>query len=143
MHVEEFFDPIKLRDSEIQKDYEKYLVGKGIISQEEMDQSWAKIKHWDQSDWDRFKTEGNTFYKDMVEAMLNELSPDSSAVQDLVNKQYLLITPLWTFNQASYLKLAESYREDANFRKFCDLFHPELLEFIVEAMCVYARKKLF
>ena len=108
-----------------------------------MDQSWAKIKHWDQSDWDRFKTEGNTFYKDMVEAMHSELSPDSSPVQDLVNKQYLLIAPLWTFNQASYIKLAESYREDANFRKFCDLFHPELLEFIVEAMCVYARKKLF
>ena len=142
MHVEEFFDPIKLRDSKIQKEYENYLVGKGIISQEEMEQSWDKIKQWSAADWDRFKTEGNTFYKDMVEAMLNELSPDSLEVQALVNKQYLLITPLWTFNKASYLKLAESYREDANFRKFCDLFHPKLLEFLVEAMCVYAKHQL-
>ena len=142
MHVEEFFDPIKLRDSKIQKDFEKYLVGKDIISQEEMDQSWAKIKHWDQSDWDQFKTEGNAFYKDMVEAMLHELSPDSSEVQELVNRQYLLITPLWIFNQASYLKLAESYRENVDYRKFCDLFHPKLLEFLVEAMCVYAWQKL-
>lgn len=116
MHVEEFFDPIKLRDSKIQKDFEQYLVGKGIILQEEMDQSWAKIKHWDQSAWDQFKTEGNAFYTDMVEAMLHELSPDSSEVQELVHKQYLLITPLWRFNQASYLKLAESYRDNADYR---------------------------
>jgi len=143
MHVAEFFDPIKLRDSKIQKEFEKYLVGKGIISQEEMDQSWAKMKHWDQSDWDQFKTEGNAFYKDIVEAMLNDLSPDSSEVQELVNRQYLLITPLWTFNQSSYIKLAESYRENVQYREFCDLFHPRLLEFLVEAMCVYAWRKLF
>lgn len=142
MHVEEFFDQIRLRDSTIQKDYEKYLVGRGIISQEEMDQSWEKIKHWDQSDWDTFKTEGNTFYKDMVEAILNELSPDSLEVQELVNKQYLLITPLWTFNKASYIKLAESYREDANFQNFCEIFHPKLLEFLVESMLVYAQHRL-
>lgn len=142
MHVEEFFDPIKLRDSKIQKEYEQYLVGKGIISQEEMDRSWDKINNWDQSDWDSFKTEGNAFYKDMVDLMLNDLSPASSEAQDLVKKQYLLITPLWTFNKESYIKLAESYREDANFRKFCDLFHPKLLEFLVEAMCVYALHQL-
>lgn len=142
MHVEEFFDPIRLHDSTIQKDYEKYLVGRGIISQEEMDQSWGKIKHWDKSNWDTFKTEGNTFYKDMVRAMLNELSPDSLAVQELVNKQYLLITPLWVFNKASYIKLADSYREDVNFRKFCEIFHPKLLEFLVESMLVYAQHRL-
>jgi DNA-binding transcriptional MerR regulator len=142
MSVEEFFDPIKLRDSKIQKDYEKYLVGRGIISQEEMDQSWEKIKYWEQSDWDNFKTEGNMYYKDMVEVMLNGLSPDSLEVQELVHKQYLLITPLWTFNKASYIKLAESYREDANFRKFCEIFHPKLLEFLVESMWVYAQHKL-
>jgi hypothetical protein len=78
----------------------------------------------------------------MVKAMLNELSPDSLEVQELVNKQYLLITPLWTFNKASYIKLAESYREDANFREFCDIFHPKLLEFLVESMWVYAQHKL-
>ncbi len=142
MHVEEFFDPIKLRDSKIQKDYEKYLVEKGIISQEEMDQSWDKIEQWDATDWESFKTEGNAFYKNMVEVMLNELSPASLEAQDLVHKQYLLITPLWMFNKTSYLKLAESYREDANFRQFCDLFHPKLLEFLVEAMRVYAKNKL-
>ena len=139
MEVEEFFDPIKLRDLKIQKEHEQYLVGKGILSQEEIDQSWDKIQNWEQADWDNFKTEGNSFYKDMVDVMLNELSPASPEAQNLVNKQYLLITPLWTFNKASYLKLAESYREDVNFRKFCGLFHPKLLEFLVEAMCVYAK----
>ena len=142
MHVEEFFDPVKLRDTQIQKDYEKYLVGKGIISQEDMEQSWSKIQQWEQSDWDKFKTEGNKFYQEMTDAMLNELTPDSPHVQSLVDKQYLLITPLWTFNQESYIKLAQSYESDENFQKFCALFHPKLLQFLVRAMCLYAEKKL-
>ena len=26
--------------------------------------------------------------------------------------------------------------------KFCEMFHPELLEFLVESMCLYAQHKL-
>ena len=36
----------------------------------------------------------------------------------------------------------DTYREDANFQKFCEMFHPELLEFLVKSMCVYAQHKL-
>jgi DNA-binding transcriptional MerR regulator len=142
MQVEEFFDPIKLCDSKIHKEYEKYLVDKGILSQAEMNDSWNKIKQWKQSDWDRFKTEGNKFYLNMTDAILNEYSAGSPHVQDLVNKQYLLISPLWTFNQASYIKLAKSYETDDNFQKFCGLFHPNLHGFLIESMCLYAKKNL-
>ena len=142
MSVEEFFDPIKLGDSKIQKEYEKYLVGKGILSQEEMDKSWETIKHWKQTDWDKFKGKGDGFYKKMVEAIHHQLKPTSPEVQDLTHKHYLLIKPLWTFNQKSYRKLAQSYRENPDFRKFCELYDPKLLEFIVEAMDVYADHQL-
>jgi len=44
-------------------------------------------------------------------------------VQDLVHEHYLLIKPLWSFDQNSYYKLAEAYLKDSNFKQFCDLYH--------------------
>jgi DNA-binding transcriptional MerR regulator len=142
MNVEEFFDPIRLRDSEIQQEYENYLVEKGILSQAEMDESWEKIKNWTKADWDKFKGDGDIFYRKMVDAMQSQYTPASSEVQQLVHQHYLLIKPLWLFDQQSYIKLAESYREDLNFKKFCALYDPKLLEFLVESMITYAEQTL-
>ena len=142
MNVEEFFDPIRLRDSEIQQEYENYLVEKGILSQAEMDESWEKIKNWTEADWGKFKGDGDIFYRKMVDAMQNQHTPTSSEVQQLVHQHYLLIKPLWLFDKQSYIKLAESYREDLNFKKFCALYDPKLLEFLVESMISYAEQTL-
>ncbi len=142
MQMEEFFDPIKLQNSDIQKEYEAYLVGKGILSKAEMAAAWDKLKHWTQADWDSFKGNGDVFYRSMAEAIDSGLNAKSEKVQTLVHQHYLLIKPLWPFNQTSYLKLAAAYQEDENFKQFCELYHPELLGFIVDAMQVYAKRCL-
>ena len=142
MQVEEFFDPIHLRDTKIQKEYDKYLVDHGIVSQEELDASWKKLESWTQADWDQFKSKGDTFYQKMTESLNSGLKPDALEVQELVHKHYLLVKPLWSFDQASYLKLSNAYRHDANFKKFCALYDEELLNFLVEAMEYYSNKHL-
>ena len=142
MQVEEFFDPIRLRNSSIQKEYEKYLVSKGILTQEEMNSSWEKLNQWTQDDWDNFKGNGDTFYRKMAEAIDNGLEPGNENVQNLVHQHYLIIQPLWSFNQSSYIKLADAYIEDQNFKKFCEIYHHKLLSFLVEAMKHYAKHQL-
>jgi MerR family transcriptional regulator, thiopeptide resistance regulator len=142
MQVEEFFDPIRLQNTDIQKEYENYLVGKGILTQEQMNDSWEKLKHWAQADWDKFKGDGDTFYRKMAESIDVGCKPQDKAVQLLVHQHYLLIEPLWSFNQTSYLRLASAYCEDKNFQQFCELYHLGLHEFLVEAMKVYAHQQL-
>lgn len=142
MQVEEFFNAIRLRNIDIQKQYEQYLIGKGILTREEMDASWKKLESWTQADWDNFKGSGDKFYRQMTDAIHLKLHPSDSHVQDMVHAHYLLIKPLWPFNQASYSKLAEVYLEDQNFQKFCDLYHPKLHQFIVNAMQYYAKHRL-
>ncbi len=142
MQVEEFFDPIRLRDTKIQKEYDKYLVDNEILSQEELDASWDKIKSWNQTDWDQFKNKGDTFYRKMAEAIKLGLNPESQEVQELVHNHYLLIKPLWSFNKTSYLKLSGAYRKDNNFKKFCAFYDEELLNFLVDAMEYYAMHRL-
>jgi DNA-binding transcriptional MerR regulator len=142
MQVEEFFDPIRLRNRSIQKEYDKYLIDKGIFSQEELDASWQKLKFWTQADWDQFKNKGDNYYRKMAESIDLGLKPYSLEVQDLVHKHYLLIKPLWLFDKTSYLKLSDAYRHDSNFQKFCAIYDDRLLNFLVEAMEYYATHRL-
>ena len=138
MNVEEFFDPIRLRNATIQKEYDAYMVSNGILSQEELDTAWEKLGSWTQSEWDKFKGDGDTFYRKMTDAVKVRLEPHSAEVQNLVHHHYLLVP----FNQASYLKLSDAYRNDANFHKFCAIYDEALLDFLVEAMEYYANHRL-
>ena len=142
MQVDEFFDPIRLRDPKIQKEYNNYLVDHGILTQDELDASWEKLKSWTQADWDQFKSTGDTFYRKMAKAVGLGLKPHTLEVQELVHKHYLLVKPLWSFDKASYLKLSNAYRHNDNFQKFCAIYDAKLLEFLVDAMEYYANQRL-
>lgn len=142
MNVEEFFDPIRLRNATIQKEYDAYMVSNGILSQEELDNAWEKLGSWTQAEWDKFKGDGDAFYRKMTDAMKVGLEPHSAEIQNLVHNHYLLVKPLWPFNKASYLKLSDAYRNDANFHKFCAIYDEALLNFLVEAMEYYANHRL-
>lgn len=139
MQVEEFFDPIRLRNPDIQKEYERYLIDKGILTREEINASWEKLQSWTPTDWNNFKGQGDKFYRQMADAVNSNLDPHDSQVQELVNQHYLLIKPLWPFNKTSYSKLADAYLSDKNFLKFCELYHPKLRPYIVDAMHYYAK----
>lgn len=142
MQVEEFFDPVHLKNNVVQKEYEKYLIGKGILTQEEMETAWGKINHWTQADWDQFKSNGDQFYRKMAESIDAGFHSNDDGVQHLIHQHYLLIKPLWSFNQSSYLLLADAYLADQNFMNFCELYHSKLHPYIVEAMQYYAQHRL-
>ena len=107
-----------------------------------LDSAWGKINHWTQADWDNFKENGDQFYTKMAESIASGLNPTDQSVHDLVHQHYLLISPLWSFDQASYTQLADSYLQDQNFMQLCELYHPKLRQFIVEAMQYYAKYHL-
>lgn len=139
---EELFDALKYRESEPAKQYEGYLIERGILSKDQLDESWQKVKHWGKSDWEAFQRQGDDFYKAMVVALKNQLLPSSPEVQALMRGHYELIHVFWPFDQENYCGLALLYREHPDFRKFFDLFDPRLVDFLTEAMTVYAKREL-
>ena len=55
---------------------------------------------------------------------------------------YELIHVFWPFDQESYCGLGQLYREPSDFRNFFDLFDPRLVDFLTEAITVYAKREL-
>ena len=48
------FDPNK------QQEHEKYMVNTGIITQQQIDDSWNNVRHWKKDNWEQFKARRGT-----------------------------------------------------------------------------------
>lgn len=128
-------------DSKKQKEHEKYLVEKGIVTQEFLDESNQKVKNWSDAEKNAFIHDMENIMNEIIQAMENGLSVSSEEVQQFMHRHYRWLLLTWTPNKESYLGLAELYQQP-EFKKFYDTRHPDLLTYFVKAMRIYAEKKL-
>ncbi|MCC2646543.1 MAG: Transcriptional regulator SkgA, mercury resistance [Rickettsiaceae bacterium] len=131
-----------LPDSERQKTYEKYLIDTNRITSQQLEESRKQSNQWKPEEWNKIHQEFDSLNKAFVEAILQNHSPNSDVVQDLVQTHYNVIIKFWTPNKEAYSGLGDLYLEHDDFRKFYTSYHPDLAEFLVKAMKVFAEKHL-
>ena len=132
----EGFDPVK------QQEHEKYLLDTGVITQQQIDESWEKARDWKRPNWEQFKEEGEQLNQALANALKKHLKPEDVEVQALVQKHYDWVNFFWTPTHESYTGLAQMYLDHPDYREFYNKYHPNLVEYLVEAMRVYAAHKL-
>ena len=132
----EGFDPVK------QQEHEKYLLDTGVITQQQINESWEKARDWKKSDWEQFKKEGEQLNQALANALKKYLKPEDVEVQALVQRHYDWVNVFWTPTHESYTGLAQMYLDHPDYREFYNKYHPNLVEYLVEAMRVYAAHKL-
>lgn len=130
------FDPIK------QQEHEKYMLDTGIISQKQIDDSWQRVSNWKKSDWEQFKDSGEKLHLALAEVFKRELKIDSDEVQKLIQHHYDLVNNFWTPTKETYLGLGQMYLDHPDYRLFYNRYHPDLVEYLVEAMKLFANQKL-
>ena len=126
-------------DSEKQKQYEQELVEKGIVTQEEMNGYLKKKKHYTQKDHDIFIKEGEEINQALISAINKNLKPTSEEVQAIMRRHHAWVG--WNPTKEKYIGLSQLY-QTPEFRNFYDKVHSGILEFIVEAMRIFAETKL-
>ena len=132
----EGFDPVK------QQEHEKYLLDTGVITQQQIDESWEKARDWKRPNWEQFKEEGEQLNQALANALKKHLKPEDVEVQALVQRHYDWVNVFWTPTHESYTGLAQMYLDHPDYREFYNKYHPNLVEYLVEAMRVYAAHKL-
>lgn len=138
MKLEEIFEGF---DAGKQKMYQDFLVDSGV-SQDVINKCNDKIKNWKTDDWVTVKREGDAIHRQLAAAINNHLDPSSPEVQDLIKRHYALTKKFWTPNRESYIGLSQLYCSHPDFVKFYADIHPQLLEFLVAAMKVFAENEL-
>lgn len=140
MQDKEFYEGF---DMAKQKEYEQYLVKYyGTVAEDLIHESKKRTVKWDKQNWDNIKQEGNEIYSALADCIDRGLSPRSEEVQALIHRHYQMIEKFYDVSKDVYMGLAQLYCEHPGFRKFFDAHHPQLTEFIAEAMRVYGVKNL-
>lgn len=148
MHLEE---KVFMRDEELyygfdikkQKEYEQYLVKEyGSKAEDLLKQSHIRTAKWNKEEWDYVKNTGDQIHKDLTKAINLNLTPESEEVQIIIHHHYELQNRFYDLSQEVYIELADLYVQHPDFKKFFDVYHPELIQFIGEAMRYYANKNL-
>ena len=130
------FDPAK------QQEHEKYLLDTGIITQQQIDDSWHRVRDWKKPNWEQFKQDGEQLNQDLVKAINQQLKVSDPVVQALIQRHYDWVNIFWTPTKESYTGLAQMYLDHPDYRAFYNRYHPDLVEYLVEAMRVYVQQKL-
>ena len=128
-------------DSEKQKTHEKYLVEKGILTQEFLDECKQKVKNWSDAEKNAFIQDIEKVMKELILAMDKKREPSSNEVQELMRRHYVWLERTWTPTKEKYIDLMQLY-QTPEFRVFYDQRHPKLLEFMIKAMEVFSDREL-
>ena len=119
-----------------EEEQEKYAAeAEQLYDPETVRESNRKWKAYSPAKKEAILAEGSAIYTDMIAAM--HRGAGSAEVQAIVERWRRHMDYFWTPNLDQLLALANGYHDDPGFRATFDRMHPQLAEFMREAVKVY------
>lgn len=119
-----------------EEEQEKYaLEAEQLYDPETVRESNRKWKTYSAAKKEAVMTEGKTIYMDMIAAMPK--GTDSPEVQGIVERWRKHMDYFWTPKLDQLLALANGYNDEPRFKENFDKMHPQLAEFMREAVKIY------
>jgi DNA-binding transcriptional MerR regulator len=105
---------------------------------ETVKESNRKWKNYTMAEKQKIGEEGNAVYQGFVDAMSK--GPGSQEAQVCVQRWRDHMNYFWTPNPDQLIGLADLYNDDPRFKKNFDKVHPDLAQFVREAVTIYVNK---
>jgi len=140
----------KMKESEIyygfskekQAEYEKQLIERfGDKVKVSIAESHQNSKNWTKADWEMSKKEFDGICQELTKLIEKRRKANSQEVQIVVRRHYQFIRKFWTPTKESYAGHGQFIIE-SNLRNVYEAFHPQLPEFIGEAIQVFSEQEL-
>ena len=123
-----------------EEEQEKYaLEAEQMYDPETVRESNRKWKAYSAAKKEAIMAEGNAIHVDLIAAMPK--GADSPEAQGIVERWRKHMDYFWTPNLDQLLGLANGYNDDPRFKANFDKMHPQLAEFMREAVKVYVAKR--
>lgn len=84
----------------------------------------------------------HAIFGELVHCIEKGLDPASAEVQRIIKKHHTFTEQLQNATQEVYIAMAQLYQEHPEFRKQLDPFHPQLADFMAQAMRKFADQNL-
>jgi hypothetical protein len=107
----------------------------------EQTKSLAETENWSHVDKAQTHIDWDILYKELV-PLIEGSRPSSSEVQSLMARHYSIASRFYSPSRKAYVGMALFYRENPDMREFHNTYHPQMVEFLGEAVFVYANDNL-
>lgn len=104
--------------------------------------SAEEVAKRDKAYYDTITQTAHALFKELVRCIEKGLDPTSGEVQKIIEKHHAFLSQTHSATKEVYQAMAQLYEEHPEFRKQLDPFHPNLANFMAEAMRVFADQKL-
>lgn len=140
----------KMKDAEMyvgfskekQAAYEKQIIERfGKQGKSAIEESKQKIKNWSKADCDDAKKEIDAICKELTTLLQAKCASDSPEVLTVVHRHYHWLKKFWTPNKETYSQHGQFIKE-SELKTFYEAYHPQLAQFLCDAIQAYAEKEL-
>lgn len=139
----------KMKDKEMywgfskekQAEYEKQIIARfGDKAKASLAECERNVKDWSKADWDNSKKEFDVICKELSQ-MMKHFKATSKEVQNVIHRHHQWLKKFWTPTKESY-PMHGQFIMESDLRKAYEIYHPQLPEFIADAIRVFAEKEL-
>ncbi|MFJ9948814.1 TipAS antibiotic-recognition domain-containing protein [Kitasatospora sp. NPDC091207] len=104
---------------------------------EEQARSLSETNNWEHVDKDLVHQDWDVLYKELAACVEGSL-PEDERIQELVGRHFEIICRFYVPTREAYIGIGLHYEADEAMRGFHNSYHPRMVEFLGEAIKVYA-----
>ncbi|MBY0409063.1 MAG: TipAS antibiotic-recognition domain-containing protein [Burkholderiaceae bacterium] len=118
-----------------------YLQECKIALDTEQAQSLAETDNWSHVDKRKVHLDWDALYKELA-PLLERLQPSSPEIQAIMARHYAIVSRFYAPSHRAYIGMSLFYRDNQDMKAFHNAYHPNMVDFLAEAMPIYAHKNL-
>ena len=108
---------------------------------EQQARSLAETENWSHVDKQQVHIDWDILYKELA-PLVGASLPSSPAVQSLMSRHYSIAVRFYTPSKEAYIGLGLFYEYNLDMKAYHNHFHPGMVDFLGEAMYVFAQGNL-
>ena len=113
---------------------------RSFLSKEQA-KSLSETNHWEHVNRPQVHADWDALYKEFSALIDSSIASDRK-IQDFIEQHYAISRRFYTPSKEAYIGMALFYNEDSSMRDFHNAYHPKMVEFLGNAMVIYAQEKL-
>ncbi|MEU1378076.1 TipAS antibiotic-recognition domain-containing protein [Streptomyces triculaminicus] len=106
---------------------------------EEQAKSLAETNNWEHVDRNQVHQDWDGLYREIA-TCLDESLPGDREIQELVRRHFDIACRFYMPSRKTYVGMALFYAEDDAMREFHNSYHPRMVEFLGDAMRIFAER---
>ena len=107
----------------------------------EQAQSLEATENWSHVNKQQVHLDWDALYRELAPKLLLS-QPTSPEIQEMMARHYAIVSRFYAPSRKAYIGMSIFYRENKDMEVFHNSYHPDMVEFLAEAISAYANSNL-